>query len=89
MSAEAIADPRARFAWIAPLTDDEVREIAFSQPGELLEDEGWYVDATSPKRGPVLSLEGEKVPVGGVYIVRSKQADALWQRVTQAAAGKL
>ena len=88
-TSETIADPRARFGWVAPLGDDELSQITFSLPGEELEDEGWYVDATSPKRGPVISLEGEVVPKGGVYIVRSKVGEALWARITQAAAGKL
>ena len=89
MSTVEISDPKGRFNWMAPLSDEEASRIVFSMPGEMLEDEGWYVDATSPKRGPVISLDGEKVPAGGVYIVRSKVGEDLWARVTQAAAGKL
>jgi len=79
----------AQFRWLSLLGESEAREIRFSPPGELLDDGDWYVDATSPKRGPVLALEGEKVPVGGVYIRRSRIGEAAWQRVTLAAAGRL
>ena len=77
------------FPWLSLLGDGEARRIEFSPPGESLDDGDWYVDATSPKRGPVLALEGERVPVGGVYIRRSHIGDDLWGRVTLAAAGKL
>ena len=43
-----------------------------------------YVDATSPKRGRVISLEGERVPVGGVSLVKSGIAPALWDRIGEA-----
>jgi hypothetical protein len=55
----------------------------------MLDDGDWYVDATSPKRGPVLALEGEFVPKQGLYIRRSKVGEDLWGRVTLAASGKL
>jgi hypothetical protein len=82
-------DARTRFVWMKPLGDDEVGSVVFSQPGEMLDDGDWYVDATSPKRGPVLSLEGERVPAGGVYVRRSKVSEELWTRLTLAASGKL
>jgi hypothetical protein len=82
-------DARARFGWMGPLADDEVGAVVFSRPGEALDDGDWYVDATSPKRGPVLSLEGERVPEGGLYVRRSKVPEELWTRLTLAAAGKL
>ena len=56
MSAAEPIDARTRFGWLAPLSDDEVAAVVFSHPGEMLDDGDWYVDATSPKRGPVLSL---------------------------------
>ncbi len=89
MSAAEPIDARTRFGWLAPLSDDEVAAVVFSHPGEMLDDGDWYVDATSPKRGPVLSLEGERVPEGGVYVRRSKVTEELWTRLTLAASGKL
>ena len=77
------------FPWMAQLGRTELRQVRFSPPGEVLDDGDWYVDATSPKRGPVLALDGERVPVGGVYIRRSNVGEDLWGRVTLAAAGKL
>ena len=77
------------FPWLARLGGPELRRLRLSPPGEQLDDGDWYVDATSPKRGPVLALEGERVPVGGVYIRRSNIGEDLWGRVTLAAAGKL
>lgn len=78
------------FGWTQALGDSERAGIVFSDPGELLDDGDWYLDATSPKRGPVMSMEGEKVPAGGVYIRRSKVNDeALWGRLQLAASGKL
>jgi hypothetical protein len=50
----------------------------------MLADLDEYVDATSPKRGRVISLEGEKVPVGGVYIVKSASPADLWDRIGDA-----
>lgn len=76
-------------SWLQPLTEDERSRIVFSEAGEMLDDGDWYVDATSPKRGPVLALEGEFVPKQGLYIRRSKVGEDLWGRVTLAAAGKL
>ena len=75
--------------WLQPLTEDERSRIIFSEAGEMLDDGDWYVDATSPKRGPVLALEGEFVPKQGLYIRRSKVGEDLWGRVTLAASGKL
>ena len=77
------------FPWLSLLDGREAGAIDFSPPGETLDDGDWYVDATSPKRGPVLAMEGERVPEGGVYIRRSRVGEALWTRVTLAAAGKL
>jgi hypothetical protein len=37
----------------------------------------------------VLSLEGEFVPMQGVYVRRSKNGEELWARLTLAASGKL
>lgn len=82
------SDPRA-FNWLAPLSDGEVAQITFSSPGEMLDDGDWYLDATSPKRGPVLALEGEFVPKQGVYIRRSNVDEELWSRLTLAASGRL
>ncbi|MCX6393066.1 MAG: hypothetical protein NTX95_11325 [Actinobacteria bacterium] len=76
-------------SWLQPLTEDERSRIVFSEAGEMLDDGDWYVDATSPKRGPVLALEGEFVPKQGLYIRRSKVGEDLWGRVTLAASGKL
>jgi hypothetical protein len=77
------------FGWMAALQDGERAGVAYAEPGTMLDDGDWYLDATSPKRGPVLAMEGEKVPVGGVYIVRSSTGDALWDRLQAAASGKL
>ncbi|MEI6689615.1 MAG: hypothetical protein WCN97_09700 [Thermoleophilia bacterium] len=76
-------------SWLQPLTEDERSRLIFSEAGEMLDDGDWYVDATSPKRGPVLALEGEFVPKQGLYIRRSKVGEDLWGRVTLAASGKL
>ena len=76
-------------SWLQPLTEDERSRIIFSEAGEMLDDGDWYVDATSPKRGPVLALEGEFVPKQGLYIRRSKVGEDLWGRITLAASGKL
>ena len=89
MSAAGPIDAPERFAWMAPLSDGELAAVVYSHPGEELDDGDWYVDATSPKRGPVLALEGERVPEGGVYVRRSKVGEELWTRLTLAAAGKL
>jgi len=76
-------------SWLQPLAEDERSRLIFSEAGEMLDDGDWYVDATSPKRGPVLALEGEFVPKQGLYIRRSKVGEDLWGRVTLAASGKL
>ena len=73
---------RARFTWMAKLENDaDVTSVPLSEPGTMLTDGDTYVDATSPKRGRVHAMEGEKVPVGGVYIVKSATDDALWERI--------
>ena len=76
-------------AWLQPLAEEERSRSVFSPAGEMLDDGDWYVDATSPKRGPVLALEGEFVPMQGLYIRRSKVGEELWNRLTLAASGKL
>jgi hypothetical protein len=81
-------DPRS-YSWLDPLSDGEAGRIVFSPAGETLDDGDWYLDATSPKRGPVLALEGEFVPRQGMYIRRSMVGEELWGRLTLAAAGKL
>jgi hypothetical protein len=77
------------FGWLEVLDEGERGGIVFSEPGEALDDGDRYLDATSPKRGPVLAMEGEIVPRGGVYIRKSKVPEALWGRLQLAASGKL
>lgn len=88
MGGPDISNPTG-LSWLQPLTEEERSRIVFSPAGEMLDDGDWYVDATSPKRGPVLALEGEFVPKQGLYIRRSKVGEDLWGRVTLAASGKL
>jgi hypothetical protein len=79
MTAEEL---RQRFAWMAKLEDDaDVTAVPLSEPGTMLTDGDLYVDATSPKRGRVNAMEGEYVPAGGIYIVKSATDDALWDRI--------
>ena len=75
---------RERFTWMSKLEDGDVTAVALAEPGTALADGDQYVDATSPKRGRVVSLEGEVVPVGGVYIVRSATDAGLWDRIGSA-----
>jgi hypothetical protein len=73
---------RKTYAWMAKLEDDaDVAAIKLTQPGAELRDGDHYVDATSPKRGRVLAMEGETVPKGGVYIVQSEIDPRLWERI--------
>ena len=78
----------ADFRWLDPIGEDAAR-VSFSEPGTMLVDGDHYLDATSPRRGPVLAMEGEKVPVGGLYITQSSADDALWERLQLAASGRL
>jgi hypothetical protein len=66
------------------LSDEDVQAVHLVDPGANLADLDEYVDATSPKRGRVISLEGERVPVGGVYIVKSATPPELWDRIGEA-----
>jgi len=75
---------RAQFRWMDKLSDEDVTAVPLAEPGTMLADLDEYVDATSPKRGRVISLEGEKVPVGGVYIVKSASPGDLWDRIGEA-----
>jgi hypothetical protein len=77
------------FTWMAPLSDEERAAVTFSPAREELADGDLYLDATSPKRGPTLAFDGEWVPAGGAYILRSKVDDALWERLVAAAAGTI
>jgi hypothetical protein len=73
---------RKTYAWMEKLENDgDVTSIKLAQPGTELKDGDEYVDATSPKRGRVLSMEGETVPKGGVYIVKSETDGGLWDRI--------
>jgi hypothetical protein len=73
---------RQRFTWMAKLEDDaDVVAIPLAEPGTTLTDGDNYVDATSPKRGRVLAMEGERVPAGGVYVVKSATDPGLWDRI--------
>jgi hypothetical protein len=79
------ADLRETYGWMDKLENDaDVSAIKLAQPGTELKDGDQYVDATSPKRGRVLSMEGETVPKGGVYIVKSETDGGLWDRIGQA-----
>jgi hypothetical protein len=76
------AELRKTYAWMAKLENDaDVTSIELALPGAELKDGDEYVDATSPKRGRVLSMEGETVPKGGVYIVKSGTDAGLWDRI--------
>ena len=77
------------FSWQSPLTESERAGVVYTEPETFLTDGDLYLDATSPRRGPVLAMEGEKVPVGGLYITRSSVQPDLWARLTSAASGKL
>ena len=61
--------------------DADVMSISLAQPGRQLKDGDEYVDATSPKRGRVLSMEGETEPTGGVSILKSATDAGLWDRI--------
>jgi hypothetical protein len=78
-------DLRERFTWMAKLENDaDVTAISLAEPGTMLTDGDHYVDATSPKRGRVLAMEGEKVPQGGVYVLESATDPGLWDRIGEA-----
>ena len=79
-----VEERRTQFRWMEKLSDEDVTAVELAEPGTQLGDLDEYVDATSPKRGRVISLEGEKVPVGGVYIVKSASDPGLWDRVGEA-----
>ena len=79
---DTAVERRARFRWMDKIENDAaVLAIPLAEPGTELADGDQYVDATSPKRGRVTSLEGERVPVGGVYIVRSAVDADTWEQV--------
>ena len=82
--ATSVEERRTQFRWMDKLSDEDVSALTLAEPGTTLGDLDEYVDATSPKRGRVISLEGESVPVGGVYIVKSASAPELWDRIGEA-----
>ena len=82
--ATSVEERRTQFRWMDKLSDEDVSALTLAEPGTTLGDLDEYVDATSPKRGRVISLEGERVPVGGVYIVKSANAPELWDRIGEA-----
>ena len=82
--ATSVEERRAQFRWMDKLSDEDVTAVPLAEPGTELADLDEYVDATSPKRGRVISLEGERVPVGGVYIVKSASPPELWERIGEA-----
>ena len=79
-----LEERREKFRWMDKLSDEDVTIVPLAEPGSELADLDEYVDATSPKRGRVISLEGERVPVGGVYIVKSSTPPELWERIGEA-----
>jgi hypothetical protein len=82
--AKSVEERRTQFRWMDNLSDEDVAAVHLVDPGATLADLDEYVDATSPKRGRVISLEGERVPVGGVYIVKSATQPELWDRIGEA-----
>ena len=82
--ATSVEERRTQFRWMDKLSDEDVTAVTLAEPGTELADLDEYVDATSPKRGRVISLEGERVPVGGVYIVKSASPPELWERIGEA-----
>ena len=82
--ATSVEERRTQFRWMDKLSDEDVTAVTLTEPGTELADLDEYVDATSPKRGRVISLEGERVPVGGVYIVKSASPPELWERIGEA-----
>jgi len=82
--ATSVEERRELFRWMDKLSDEDVTAVPLAEPGTELADLDEYVDATSPKRGRVISLEGERVPVGGVYIVKSASPPELWERIGEA-----
>ena len=79
-----VEERRTQFRWMDKLSDDDVAAVPLADTGTSLADLDEYVDATSPKRGRVISLEGERVPIGGVYIVKSASPPELWERIGEA-----
>jgi hypothetical protein len=77
-------DSPRRFAWMSKLSDEDAAAVPLAEPGVKLADGDEYVDATSPKRGRVQALEGEFVPQGGVYILKSTSDPGLWERIGEA-----
>jgi hypothetical protein len=82
--ATSAEERREQFRWMDNVSDEDVKAVTLAEPGTELADLDEYVDATSPKRGRVIALEGERVPVGGVYIVKSANPPELWERIGEA-----
>lgn len=78
-------EARERFRWLERVGDTDVQRIVFSEPGEKLADGDWYIDATSPRRGPTEAMTGEFVPEGGCYIQKSKVDAGVWDGVVAVA----
>jgi hypothetical protein len=82
--ATSVDERREQFRWMDKLSDEDAAAAPLAEPGAELADLDEYVDATSPRRGRVVALEGERVPVGGVYIVKSASPPELWERIGEA-----
>ena len=58
----SIDERRAQFRWMDKLSDEDVTAVSLAEPGTRLADLDEYVDATSPKRGRVISHRQEREP---------------------------
>jgi hypothetical protein len=61
------------------LSPADAMSLLFNRPDVELE-----LDGGGILRIHLISLEGERVPVGGVYIVKSASPPELWDRIGEA-----
>ena len=82
--ATSVEERRAQFRWMDKLSDEDVTAVPLAEPGTSSRISTSTSTRRAPSAGRVISLEGERVPVGGVYIVKSASPPELWDRIGEA-----
>ncbi len=74
---------RERYKWLQSFSDEELSEICYCTPDEIMRGDEVYFDISQPERGIIQGEEGMRVPEGSCYVPRSEVRRDLWDKLVE------
>ncbi len=71
-----------RFRWLQSFSDDELTQISYCTPGEIMSGDEQYFDISHPERGVIQGEEGAPIPPDSCFVPKSEISHPLWDKLT-------